>query len=153
MTSYGLNDGLKSMSFCENSIAKGRDGKIYLGLKGGGFSVLRSSFVPNEYGNTPDVVISGYWSKDQFHSLSFSDTVDKDEIDTDFTLKFSDLSYSKGADVTYESRIWPMEKEWSPVFENDTHLKFGHIPGGEYKIQIRAVDKNGKVLSQDEKTL
>ena len=141
------------MSFCENSIAKGRDGKIYLGLKGGGFSVLRSSFVPNEYGNTPDVVISGYWSKDQFHSLSFSDTVDKDEIDTDFTLKFSDLSYSKGADVTYESRIWPMEKEWSPVFENDTHLKFGHIPGGEYKIQIRAVDKNGKVLSQDEKTL
>ena len=153
MTSYGLDDGLKSMSFCENSIAKGRDGKIYLGLKGGGFSVLRSSFVPNEYGNTPDVVISGYWSKDQFHSLSFSDTVDKDEIDTDFTLKFSDLSYSKGADVTYESRIWPMEKEWSPVFENDTHLKFGHIPGGEYKIQIRAVDKNGKVLSQDEKTL
>jgi AraC-like DNA-binding protein len=153
MTSYGLNDGLRSMAFCENSIAKGRDGRIYLGLKGGGFSVLRSSFVPNEYGNAPDVVISGYWSKDQFHSLSYSDKVGKDEIDTDFTLKFSDLSYSKGADVAYESRIWPMEKEWSPVFENDTHLKFGHIPGGEYKIQIRAVDKNGKVLSQDEMTL
>ena len=153
MTSYGLNDGLRSMAFCENSIAKGKDGKIYLGLKGGGFSVLRSSFVPNDHGNTSDVVISGYWSKDQFHSLSYSDTVDKDEIDTDFTLKFSDLSYTKGTDVTYESRIWPLEKDWSPVFENDTHLKFGHIPGGEYKIQIRAVDKNGNVLSQDEKTL
>ena len=153
MTSYGIADGLRSMSFCENSIAKGRDGKIYLGLKGGGFSVLRSSFVPNEYGNTPEVVISGYWTKDQFHSLSHSNTVNKDEIDTDFTLKFSDLSYTKGTDITYESRIWPMEKDWSPVFENDTHVKFGHIPGGEYRIQIRAVDKNGNVLSEDEKIL
>ena len=153
MTSYGLNDGLNSMAFCENSIAKGRDGKIYLGLKGGGFSVLRSSFVPNENGNNPEVVISGYYSKDQFHSLSHFNAVNKDEIDTDFTLKFSDLSYSKGTDVTYESRIWPLEKDWSPIFENDTHVKFGHIPGGEYRIQIRAVDKNGKVLSEDEKVL
>ena len=153
MTSYGIEDGLRSMAFCENSIAKGRDGRIYLGLKGGGFSVLRSSFVPNEYGNTPDVVISGYWTKEQFHSLSHVNTVSKDETDTDFTLKFSDLSYTRKADVTYESRIWPMEKGWSPVFENDTHLKFGHIPGGEYRIQIRAVDKNGNVLSEDEKIL
>jgi AraC-like DNA-binding protein len=153
MTSYGLNDGLNSMAFCENSIVKGRDGKIYLGLKGGGFSVLRSSFVPNENGNNPEVVISGYYSKDQFHSLSHFNAVNKDEIDTDFTLKFSDLSYSKGTDVTYESRIWPLEKDWSPIFENDTHVKFGHIPGGEYRIQIRAVDKNGKVLSEDEKIL
>ena len=44
-------------------------------------------------------------------------------------------------------------KAWRPVFENDTHIKFGHIPGGKFKIQIRAVDKNGNVLSQDEKTL
>ncbi len=153
LTSYGMNDGLKSMSFCENSIAKGSDGSIYLGLKGGGLSILRSSFVPNEYGNKPDVVISGYYSKDQFHSLSYSDTVTKDEKDTDFTLKFSDLSYGTGTAVTYESRIWPMEKDWSPVFENDTHVKFGHIPGGKYRIQIRAVDKRGNVLSEDEKLL
>ena len=153
INSFGMDDGLKSMAFCENSIAKGRDGKIYLGLKGGGFSVLRSSFVPNENGNNPEVVISGYYSKDQFHSLSHFNAVNKDEIDTDFTLKFSDLSYSKGTDVTYESRIWPLEKDWSPIFENDTHVKFGHIPGGEYRIQIRAVDKNGKVLSEDEKVL
>jgi AraC-type DNA-binding domain-containing proteins len=58
-----------------------------------------------------------------------------------------------GADVLYESRIWPLDKNWSPVFGNDTHVKFGHIPGGRYKIQIRAVDKKGNVLSQDEKTL
>ena len=153
LTSYGMNDGLKSMSFCENSIAKGSDGSIYLGLKGGGLSILRSSFVPNEYGNKPNVVISGYYSKDQFHSLSYSDTVTKDEKDTDFTLKFSDLSYGTGTAVTYESRIWPMEKNWSPIFENDTHVKFGHIPGGKYRIQIRAVDKRGNVLSEDEKLL
>ena len=148
-----MNDGLKSMSFCENSIAKGSDGSIYLGLKGGGLSILRSSFVPNEYGNKPNVVISGYYSKDQFHSLSYSDTVTKDEKDTDFTLKFSDLSYGTGTAVTYESRIWPMEKDWSPIFENDTHVKFGHMPGGKYRIQIRAVDKRGNVLSEDEKLL
>ena len=77
----------------------------------------------------------------------------KDEKDTDFTLKFSDLSYSKGKNILYESRIWPLEKDWSPVFENDMHLKFGHIPGGKYRVQIRAVDKRGNVLSQDEKVL
>ena len=153
MTSYGLNDGLRSMSFCENSVAKGKDGTIYLGLKGGGLSLLRSSYVPYESRIKPEVVISGYWSRDQFHSLSHGTLVSRNENDTDFTLKFSDLSYSRGTDIIYESRIWPLEKEWSPVFENDTYVKIGHIPGGKYKIQIRAVDKEGNVLSQDEKAL
>ena len=152
INSFGMNDGLKSMAFCENSISKGSDGAIYLGLKGGGLSIIRSSFVSNDYGK-PDVVISGYYSKDQFHSLSSSETISKAEKDTDFTLKFANLSYTKGSNVTYESRIWPLEKEWSPIFENDTHVRFGHIPGGKYKIQIRAVDKKGNVLSQDEKGL
>ena len=153
MASYGIGDGLRSMAFCENSISRSGDGTIYLGLKGGGLSILRSSFVSNEYVNKPDVVISGYYSKDRFHSLAFSDTVSKDEKDTDFTLKFSDLSFDTGSDVVYESRILPMDKEWAPIFNNDTHVKFGHIPGGNYRIQIRAVDKKGNVLSQDEKSL
>ena len=153
MSSYGMDDGLKSMSFCENSIAKGSNGTIYLGLKGGGLSILRSSVVANGTTSMPEVVISGYYSKDQFHNLSLSDAISKDEKDTDFTLKFSDLSYFQGSDIIYESRILPLDKEWSPVFGNETHVKFGHIPGGRYRIQIRAVDKKGNVLSQDEKSL
>ena len=152
LSSYGLRDGLKSMAFCENSALKREDGTIYFGQKEG-LSILRSSHVRHGYGNKPVVAISGYYSKDQFHSLSFSDVVRKDEKDNDFTLKFSDLSYGTRADVLYESRIWPMDKDWSPAFGNDTHVKFGHVPGGKYKIQIRAVDKGGNVLSQDEKTL
>ena len=153
LNSFGRNDGLKSMSFCENSVAKGRDGTIYIGQKEGGFSILRSSYIPNEWGDMPNVVISGYYSKDQFHSLTYFDTVSKGEKDNDFTLKFADLSYRTRQDIVYESRIRPMDKDWSPVFGNDTHMKFGHIPGGKYKVQIRAVDKKGNVLSQDEKTL
>ena len=153
INSYDMDDGLKSMSFCENSISKGSNGTIYMGLKGGGLSILRSSYVSSEYSNKPEVVISGYYSKDEFHNISLSDAISKDERDTDFTVKFSDLSYRKGADITYESRLLPMEKDWSPVFENDPHVKFGHIPGGNYRIQIRAVDRKGNVLSQDEKLL
>ena len=124
-----------------------------MGLKGGGLSILRSSYVANEGANKPVVVISGYYSKGVFHNLSLSDTIDKDEKDSDFTLKFSDLSYNPGSDIVYESRILPIDKDWSPVFGNETHLKFGHIPGGKYRIQVRAVDKKGEVLSQDEKSL
>ncbi len=152
MTSYGLRDGLKSMAFCENSALKGENGTIYFGQKEG-LSILRPGHVRQEYGNKPDVVISGYWTKDVFHNLSFTDAITKDEMNLDFTLKFSDLSYSPGADNHYETRILPLGKEWTTVFENDTHIKYGHIPGGKYRIQIRAVDKNGNVLSQDEKTL
>ena len=152
MTSYGLRDGLNSMAFCENSSLKSEDGTIYFGQKEG-LSLLRSSHIRQEYGNKPVVVISGYWSKGTFHNLLFTDTVNKDEMNLDFILKFSDLSYSPGADHHYETRILPLDKDWTPVFEDDTHIKFGHIPGGKYKIQIRAVDKNGNVLSQDEKTL
>jgi ligand-binding sensor domain-containing protein/AraC-like DNA-binding protein len=152
IASYGIRDGLRSMAFCEGSLAKGRNGIIYFGQKEG-LSILRSGYVRNEYGNKPDIAITGYYSKDLFHSLSHSDAVSKDEKDIDFVLKFSDLSYSGRSDVTYESRVLPMDKDWSPVFGNDTYVKFGHIPGGEYRIQIRAVDKNGNVLSQDEKTL
>ena len=149
---YGIKDGLKSMAFCENSLVKGNNGAIYLGQKEG-LSILRSGYIRNEYGNKPDVAITGYYSKDQFHNLSRSDTINTDEKDIDFTLKFSDLSYSRKPDITYESRLLPVDKDWSPVFGNDTHIRFGHIPGGSYKVQIRAVDKNGNVLSQDEKTL
>ena len=152
MTSYGLRDGLNSMAFCENSSLKSEDGTIYFGQKEG-LSILRSSHIRQEYGNKPVVVISGYWSKGTFHNLLFTDTVNKDEMNLDFILKFSDLSYSPGADHHYETRILPLDKDWTPVFEDDTHIKYGHIPGGKYKIQIRAVDKNGNVLSQDEKTL
>ena len=53
----------------------------------------------------------------------------------------------------YESRISPLDKNWSPIFGHDTHVKFGHIPGGKYKIQIRAINKKGNVLSHAEKTL
>ena len=48
INSYDMDDGLKSMSFCENSISKGSNGTIYMGLKGGGLSILRSSYVSNE---------------------------------------------------------------------------------------------------------
>lgn len=153
LTNYGRNDGLKSMSFCENSVAKGREGTIYIGQKEGGFSILRSSYVSNELGNRPEVVISGYYSKDEFHNLASSDTIVKGEKDNDFTLKFADLSYGTRSDIVYESRISPLEKTWAPIFGRDTHVKFGHIPGGKYKIQIRAVDKKGNVLSQAEKAL
>ena len=153
LTNYGRNDGLKSMSFCENSVAKGREGTIYLGQKEGGFSILRSSYASNELGNQPAVVISGYYSKDEFHNLASSDTIVKGEKDNDFTLKFADLSYGTRSDITYESRISPLDKTWAPIFGHDTHVKFGHIPGGKYKIQIRAVDKKGNVLSQAEKAL
>lgn len=152
VTSYGMQDGLKSMAFCENSIVKGNDGIIYLGQKEG-LSILRVSHIRRENGNTPEVVISGYWSKGVFHNLSRTDTIIKEEKDIDFTLKFSDLSYAPGTDISYESRILPMNKDWSPAFENDPYIKFGRISGGKYRVQIRAIDKNGNVLSQDEKVL
>ena len=152
MTSYGLSDGLKSMAFCESSALKGRDGTLYLGQKEG-LSILRSSNVRPESGNKPAVVISGYYAKGVFHNLSRADIISKDEKDIDFTLKFADLSYSRSSDIRYESRILPLDRNWTPVFESDTHLKFGHIPGGKYQIQIRAVDTAGNVLSQDEKTM
>ena len=153
LTSYGRNDGLKSMSFCENSVAKGREGTIYIGQKEGGFSILRSSYASNELGNLPKVVISGYYSQDEFHSVAHSGTIVKGEQDNDFTLKFADLSYGTRSDIVYESRISPLDKNWSPIFGHDTHIKFSHIPGGKYTILIRAVDKKGNVLSQAQKAL
>ena len=152
MASFGIKDGLKSMAFCENSLAKAANGTIYLGQKEG-LSILRSSFVRNEYGNKPDVAITGYYSREQFHNLSLTDSISNDESNSDFVLKFSDLSYSRTSDIIYESRVLPKDKDWTPIFGNDTHVTFGHIPGGKYRVQIRAVDKQGNVLSQDEKTL
>ena len=152
MMSFGLVDGLKSMAFCENSVLKGSNGTIFFGQKEG-LSILLSSHVQRESGNKPDVVISGYYSMGAFHNLSREDIISKDEKELDFTVKFSDLSYAPGADIRYESRLLPIAKNWSPVYENDTDVKFGHIPGGKYRIQIRAVDQKGNVLSQDEKIL
>ena len=152
IASYGIQDGLKSMAFCENSLAKGRNGTIYLGQKEG-LSILRSGYVRNEYGNKPDLVVTGYYTEAQFHTLPPSEAINKNEQDTDFVLKFSDLSYTQRSDITYESRITPFEKEWSPIFGNYTYVRFGRIPGGKYKVQIRAVDKEGNVLSQTEKGL
>ena len=152
LSSFGIKDGLKSMAFCENSIAKAKSGTIYLGQKEG-LSILRSGYVRNEYGNKPDIAISGYYARQQFHTLSPADAISKDETDPDFVLKFSDLSYSRQPDITYESRVLPRDKDWSPIFGNGTYVTFGRIPGGKYKIQVRAIDKEGNVLSQDEKAL
>ena len=152
MASFGIQDGLKSMAFCENSLAKGKNGTIYLGQKEG-LSILRSGYVRNEYGNKPAIVISGYYARNQFHTLAQQDVINKDETDLDFVLKFSDLSYSRRSDITYESRVLPRDKDWSPIFGNGTYVTFGRILGGKYRIQVRAVDPEGNVLSQDEQAL
>ncbi|MCR5351910.1 MAG: helix-turn-helix domain-containing protein [Bacteroidales bacterium] len=152
IASFGIKDGLKSMAFCENSMAKGKSGTIYLGQKEG-LSILRSGYVRNNYANKPDISITGYYTADQYHTLSDPDIINKDEKDNDFILKFSDLSYSRRSDITYESRVLPTDKSWSPIFSNSTYVRFGHIPGGRHQIQIRAVDEEGNVLSQDEKVL
>lgn len=153
INSYTIDDGLKSMSFCENSIVKRKNGSIYMGLKGGGLSIVRPCYIEKESANSPDIAISGYYSKGLFNSLSHCGTISKAEKNTDFTLKFSDLSYSKGTNILYESRLYPLDKDWSPVLGNNKLITFGHIPGGKYQIQIRAVDKKGDILSQDEKNL
>lgn len=150
--SFGPGDGLRSMAFCENSIAKGSDGTIYLGGKEG-LGILRSNYVRKELGVQPQVVISGYYDGGKFHSLTHVDTIRKDEKDMDFTLKYSDLSFGPDPDIHYEIRVQPLDRKWSQVFQDDTHLKLAHIPGGKYKIQIRAVDGEGNVLSQDGKSL
>lgn len=152
IASYGIQDGLKSMAFCENSLAKGESGTIYLGQKEG-LSILRSGYIRNEYGNKPHIAITGYYTRGQFHTLSPSDVLTKNENDNDFFLKFSDLSYSRRPDIRYESRVQPTDKDWSPIFGNSSYIRFGHIPGGKNTVQVRAVDKEGNVLSQDEITL
>ena len=147
--SFSTLDGLKSVAFCEGSIAQDPAGTIFLGQKEG-LSMLRSSYISEYSAESPVLTISGGVTKNQTLNLVYDkNDVKIKESDGSFTLLFSDLSFSNRPDVSYESRLLP-NKDWTSVYGSSNYIKYEGIPGGNHTIQVRAVDKNGSVLSQDE---
>lgn len=149
MNNYGISDGLKSMAFCENSLSKDRNGVIYLGQKEG-LSVLLSSFVTRSTYPKSNVVISGGFDESRFSNLVYEEKIRIHERDRNYTFSFSDLTFNNDSDIIYESRMLHFDNRWVPVYGNGKYVRYGNISGGSYKLQIRAVDNNGDVLSEDE---
>lgn len=146
---FSTLDGLKSVAFCEGSIAQVPAGTIFLGQKEG-LSMLQSSYLSDQGPDSPIVTISGGVTRNRTLNLVYDgEDVEIKESDGSFTLLFSDLSFSNRTDVSFESRLLP-NKGWTSIYGNGKYIKYERIPGGNHKIQVRAVDKNGSVLSQDE---
>ena len=147
--SFSTLDGLKSVAFCEGSVAQVPAGTIFLGQKEG-LSMLQSSYIPDYEAESPIITISGGVTKNRSLNLVYNkDDVEINESDGSFTLLFSDLSFSNRSDISFESRLLP-DKGWTSIYGNTKYIKYERVPGGNHKIQVRAVDKNGSVLSQDE---
>lgn len=146
--SFGILDGLKSMAFCEGSIAQSTTGAIYIGQKEG-LSMLLSSYISSRETENPKLVITGGYSGSQYIDLAYrKNGIEIKERDRSFTLFFSDLSFSDWDDISYESRILP-DKDWTGVYGASKYVRYERIPGGNHEIQIRAVDRDGNVLSED----
>ena len=149
MSSFDVHDGLKMEAFCENSIGKDDHGTIYLGQKRG-LSLLRSSYVfPDSYCK-PKIVISGAIVGQSLVNLLYDRSISIHEKERELIFQISDLSYVQNSRIRYEYRLFPEEKEWIPTYRSGRFIRYGKVPGGNYKMQARALDEEGNVISMDE---
>lgn len=149
---FSTQDGLKSVAFCEGSIVRSGTGTIFLGQKEG-LSMILSGYTSSNRTDVPIIEISGGITRNRTLNLVYNeDVVEIKEREGSFTLLFSDLSFSDRTDIIYESRLLP-DKDWTGIYGNSKYVRYERIPAGNHKIQVRAVDRDGNVLSQDEVSL
>lgn len=152
MRTFNSTDGLRSNAFCENSVSMNSDGRIFLGTKDG-LCVLHSSAISNELSCLSHVSITGGLFDGGSVNLAYDDEMFIHEGDREFSFVFSDFSYPNHGDVQYSCRIYPLDKDWRMLYGNSNTIRYGGLPGGNYRIQVRATDRSGNVLSMDERHL
>lgn len=150
--SFFVQDGLKCNAFCENSICKDMRGAVFMGHKQG-ISVLESSYVRVDDMKPVRVMLTRGFTRTGEVNLAYEDGVSIKEKDRYLSFSFSDLTYSQNGNVVYSSRIYPLDKEWRTLQRGMRTVTYGGISSGHYKIQVRATDARGTVLSQDECSL
>jgi len=150
--SFSAADGLLSANFCDDCIAIDGQGVIYLGHREG-LSVLSSSYVRQSVDELSKLVITRGFGRRTSFNLAYDDSFTVNEKDRFVAFSFSDFTYSQNSNVTYSTRIYPRDEEWREVYGNAKYVRYGAIRGGHYKIQVRATDARGNVLSEDERDL
>ena len=149
---FDSSDGLRSNDFCENSVCMNTAGNIFLGTKDG-LCILQSSDVYEAAYDGPSVSITGGDSGGGFGDLAYESGLSIKEGDRDFSFVFSDFGFPDESNVQYSCRIYPLDKEWRTLPGSSKNIRYGGLPGGSYRIQVRATDNTGKELSMDEKSL
>lgn len=149
---FNSSDGLRSADFCENSISMNSAGNIFLGTKDG-LCVLQSSEVSDAAYDAPSVSITGGISAVGQVNLAYEDGMFIKEGDREFSFIFSDFGFPDESAVRYSCRIYPLDKEWRPLYGPNRTIRYGGLPGGSYRIQVRATDEAGNELSMDEREL
>jgi len=82
-----------------------------------------------------NIMVSGRrlpWTGEAFHLPN---------KDNNIRFEFAGISYRSGGDIRYEYRLLGLDSAWKQTRENA--LSYPTLPGGDYRLQIQAINKFG----------
>lgn len=151
--SFSTYDGIEPYSFCDNAVAVNPNtGRIVLGHQRG-LSVLWPGELPAVSKRKVNLLFTECRAGNNSINLPYFDRIDLKQRDRRFTFSFADLSYPDPASVNYYIRLYPFEKEWRKVDGHYKNTRYATLPGGDFKLQIKAEDLSGNLLGEAEKIL
>lgn len=151
--SFSVYDGVEPYSFCDNSVFIDKQShSIYFGHMRGA-AALWSTEVPPAPKRDVNLLFTQAYSGSRRTNLAYDDKVQLKQKDKRFTFSFADLSYSDPASVHYYVRLYPFEKEWRRVEGNSRTSRYASLPGGDFKLQVKAEDLNGNLVGEAEKAI
>jgi ligand-binding sensor domain-containing protein len=68
-------------------------------------------------------------------------SIDLANKDNNIRFEFAGISYRSGGDVSYNYRLYGLDTGWRQTQEN--HLTYPTLPGGDYKLELQAINKFG----------
>ena len=152
---FNRNDGLINLEFAERASFRAPDGTIFLGGKKG-----IDYFHPNNYYKTDagivkivftELTVNGKAVKANSDdpkailntSLYFAKKIVLHPEHEQFTIAFTDLSFSNTHEKQYRYRLKETEKYWHYCGVEASMASYGKLPSGTYTLLVESTNKHG----------
>ncbi|MGQ1948201.1 hybrid sensor histidine kinase/response regulator transcription factor [Geofilum sp. OHC36d9] len=158
LINYGINDGLASGKFNQNSAWNDSNGRLFFGGVNGityfdpdsiasnpfearinisGFRLHNRSVLPGEKVNGRIILIN---------DIAYTDQLDLAFNDNEISFAFSALHFSSPDKVRYSYRLLGFNDNWQEVSSLSRRATYTNLRFGEYVFQVKATNNDG-VLS------
>ncbi len=140
------SNGLLTPGFCTNAIARSQSGALYFGHQRG-ISILWSDYIPtHSQAKELQLTFTRGLIGNKGINMAYQDVIRFHEKEPVFVFEFADLSFEQHDNITYECRIYPLDKEWRGIGDDNRSIRYDGLPGGNYELQLRAVDSAREIV-------
>jgi diguanylate cyclase (GGDEF)-like protein len=150
INNYMLNEAISNYGFGNRSSAIGVDDVIYIGSVNGYYTFDPKLLKPSRR-YEPPIKLTQVWinsqPQDYSNTIAKQNTFDLFYEDRSIAFEFAALDYKSPEHIKYRYRIMGLNDEWLNISSNRL-IELNHLNPGDYQIEVKAVNNDGRWTEQ-----